>query len=214
MSPPDMKLLASRVAHLLPVDAQNYVGDFISPRAYQQIGKTPIWAADNDAFSGFNPTRYERMLDKIAAAPNPPMFVTVPDRVGNHAGTMEAWENWQPEVNDRGLRAAFVLQNGVEADWQATKLPWSDMDALFIGGDIPFKFSAIVREIVAAANHAGKWVHMGRVNSIKRMRYASAIGCDSCDGSGMARFPTTVLLPMVRALQRDDHITARQLTLL
>lgn len=44
---------------------------------------------------------------------------------------------------------------------------------------------------------------MGRVNSVRRMLYTKNIGCDSCDGSGMARFPRSVLLPLVRALEID-----------
>lgn len=49
---------------------------------------------------------------------------------------------------------------------------------------------------------------MGRVNSVKRMLYALRIGCHSCDGSGMARFPSSVLLPMLRAL--DTELTTTQ----
>ena len=63
-----MKLLAARVTHLVPKDYSHYVGDFISPRARQLVGATPLWAADNDAFSGFNPDRYRHMLDRIVSA--------------------------------------------------------------------------------------------------------------------------------------------------
>ena len=36
---------------------------------------------------------------------------------------------------------------------------------------------------MAEAKAHGKWVHMGRVNSLKRLQYAAAIGCDSADGT-------------------------------
>lgn len=217
---PDMVLLAARTAHLVPPSAVNLVGDFISPRARQLVGKTPVWAADNDAFSGFNPDRYRRMLDAIVKAKGNPMFVTVPDVVCNHPRTLDLWYEWSAEIRQRGLPAAFVLQNGCEDHWHywhaghAEEFPFETVDAFFIGGDTEFKFSEPVREIVSAANLHGKWVHMGRVNSIKRMTYAKNIGCDSCDGSGMARFPSTVLLPMVRSLQRQLEADSKQLTLL
>ena len=34
----------------------------------------------------------------------------------------------------------------------------------------------------------GKWVHMGRVNSTRRIRYAASIGCDSVDGTKWVRW--------------------------
>lgn len=40
-----------------------------------------------------------------------------------------------------------------------------------------------------------------------------ALGCDSCDGSSMARFPTKNLLPMVRALHADNITETKQLQL-
>jgi hypothetical protein len=36
---------------------------------------------------------------------------------------------------------------------------------------------------------------MGRVNSARRLAWAKAIGCDSADGSGYARFTDTHLPP-------------------
>lgn len=32
-------------------------GDFINPRGFSLTGKAPNWAADNDAFSRFDPDR-------------------------------------------------------------------------------------------------------------------------------------------------------------
>ena len=200
--------LAERVLHLVPPHLRHLVGDFIQPRSRQQLGQTEVWAADNDAFSGFDPDRFRRMLDTMLrgivgrGGLRAPKFVTVPDVVGDHHATRDLFDQWSAEVGGRGFDRAFVLQNGIEADlerngWNA--LP-ENAEAYFIGGDTAFKFSPAVAEITRHANRLGQWVHMGRVNSIKRMEYACAIGCDSCDGSGMARFPDAVLLPMLRAL--------------
>lgn len=209
----DMTLLAARISHLVTHTDQHLVGDFISPRAWQLLGNTPIWAADNDAYSGFRPDRYLRMLDAILAGmirrhgKHPPAFITVPDVVCDFEKTMDLYYDWHKEVGGRGLARCLVLQNGIEKyierfGWNA--LPWEDVEAVFIGGDTPFKFCEEVRWIVRAAKTEGKWVHMGRVNSVKRMRYAMQIGCDSCDGSGMARFPNAVLFPMLKALKMDE----------
>ena len=147
------------------------------------------------------------------------VFVTVPDVVADHRRTQNLWYEWRDELDARGLRGAFVLQNGIEYAWDYygpsnAALPWDDCHALFIGGDTAFKFSRAVREIVQCANLNDKWVHMGRVNSVRRMIYAKNIGCDSCDGSGMARFPDAVLIPMIKALHLETLNETQQPTLL
>jgi hypothetical protein len=43
-------------------------------------------------------------------------------------------------------------------------------------------------------------VHMGRVNSIRRMVYAWSIGCTSFDGSKFSRFGDTYIRPTLRVL--------------
>ncbi len=38
-------------------------------------------------------------------------------------------------------------------------------------------------ELAQEAKRLGKWLHMGRVNSLARIHYAESIGCDSVDGT-------------------------------
>lgn len=112
------------------------------------------------------------------------------------------------QLGSRALNRAFVLQNGIEEVWQQhgerTFHDWEDIEALFIGGDTRFKFSPIIAEIVQTARRRGVWIHMGRVNSVRRLEYACAIGCDSCDGSGMARFPDSVFDASPHELDRAN----------
>ena len=58
----------------------------------------------------------------------------------------------------------------------------------------------------AEAKRRGKQVHMGRVNSARRYRYAEAIGCDSADGTYIA-FGPDVNLPKVLAWPMDALFT-------
>lgn len=44
-----------------------------------------------------------------------------------------------------------------------------------------------------APRQTPRWTHMGRVNSLRRIRYAKSIGCDSVDGSALAMFTDTYL---------------------
>jgi hypothetical protein len=94
-----------------------------------------------------------------------------------------------------------VAQDGLES----LPVPWGDFDALFIGGTTGWKLGPHAREIAAEAKRRGKWVHMGRVNSERRCRYAAAIGCDSVDGTKLV-FGPDVNLPQVLAWARlSDH---------
>jgi hypothetical protein len=71
-----------------------------------------------------------------------------------------------------------VAQDG----WQDETTPWDEFDVLFVGGSTEFKLG-LGAHAIAAAQARRKWVHMGRVNSYKRLRVAAALGCDSADGT-------------------------------
>ena len=58
-----------------------------------------------------------------------------------------------------------------------------DFDAFFIGGSTAWKLGRQARELAQEAKRLGKWVHMGRVNTLSRIHYAESIGCDSVDGT-------------------------------
>lgn len=112
-------------------------------------------------------------------------FAVAPDVVGDAAATLERSLPWLPQIRALGVPAAFVAQNGIED----TEIPWDLFDVLFIGGDDDFKLGAIARALTTEAKARGKRVHMGRVNSAKRFRYARLTGCDSADGTYIAHGP-------------------------
>lgn len=145
-------------------------------------------AADNAAFSGFDEPAFRRMLEHIAGLPC--QFVTAPDVVGDAEATMVLWPYWQATIRAHDLTPALVLQDGLE---DPANVPWDTAGALFIGGTTEYKLGDPVVRIVAEANRRGVWVHMGRVNSLRRIQYAGAIGCDSFDGSKFSAWRDTYL---------------------
>jgi hypothetical protein len=90
-----------------------------------------------------------------------------------------------PRIRALGYPAALCAQDGLED----LTLPWEDFDVLFIAGSTAWKLSKAARDITYEAKLRGKWIHMGRVNSFRRLQYAAAIGCDSCDGTYLAFGP-------------------------
>jgi len=161
------------------------LGAFLTPRTgnAQKTLDGFIWAADNAAFSNFNEERFVKMLEKIQGSDC--KFVACPDKVGDSTVTLNLFHIWQPIIKKYNLPVALVLQDGATVD----SIPYSMLDAVFIGGSNEFKLGEDARQIVKKAKEFGKWVHMGRVNSNKRLLYAYEIGCDSVDGSGYSMFP-------------------------
>ena len=166
------------------------LGRLLQPRHTSSAERTAheglAWAADNDCFQGLDEKRFCQMLDRIDGLPGC-LFVSCPDVVADHARTRELWDDWSPLIAAAGQPAAFVLQDGASWDEIPKGCP------LFIGGSTEYKLGAECAEIVGRARSEGRWIHMGRVNSAKRMTYAASIGVDSVDGTGWVRFKTAHL---------------------
>lgn len=175
---------------------QRYEYDFWQLRTpLTQYARAGVpWALDNGCFSTFHQGRWERMLDE--ADEHRPVFVTLPDIVGDAQRTAELFEHFHRRTQE--LPRALVLQNGIER----VRIPWSDLAAVFIGGDDAFKVSPVTFAAARTAKMLGKWVHVGRVNTAARVRNWLGIA-DSIDGSGISRFDH--MLEDVLSMIRGDH---------
>jgi hypothetical protein len=159
----------------------------ITPKQGNRLPAGVTWVADNgcgpgkhgigagfpgeDAYIGF----LRRHADKAADC----LFACAPDVVGDAAATLARSRPMFARIRDAGYRVAYVLQDGQEL----VPVPWDEIDAVFIGGSTEFKLGEVARGLVAEAKARGLHVHMGRVNSRKRLRYAAEIGCDTADGT-------------------------------
>lgn len=152
-------------------------GGFTSPAFV-----TP-WAADNGAFRGLEPKKFRRMLRRCEGVPGC-LFVVVPDVVADAAATQQMWGQWADDVRACGQPLAFVGQDGCRAD----QVPWEEIGAYFVGGSTEWKLGRESAALIAEAKRRGKWVHVGRVNSLRRLRAAYDLGADSVDGTGMSRW--------------------------
>ena len=153
------------------------------------------WIADNGAFSDrWDEVSWWRFLTANAHDTDRCLFAAAPDIVG------DAWRShmrsypWLSKIKRLGYPVAYVLQDNAEKH----PIPWHDFDAAFIGGTTAWKLGPAARDLAVEAKTRGKWVHMGRVNSERRWRYADAIGCDSADGTFLTYGPD-VNLPRLLA---------------
>ncbi len=146
------------------------------------------WAADNGAFGEFDPEAFRRMLARIAHQPRC-LWVACPDVVGDASATLALFGRWHEEVRAAGQPVALVGQDGADAG----KVPWGAFDAYFIGGTTGWKLSQASADLALAARRRGKAVHMGRVNSRRRMVAAHQMGCGTLDGSSASWFGATYI---------------------
>lgn len=157
------------------------------------------WAADNGCFSAkWDEVRWMAWLRSQVSHLASCLFAVVPDVVADAPATRHRFERWAAPVSDLGYRLAYVLQDG------ADELPWDDFDVLFVGGSTTYKESMEASRWATEAKARGKAIHMGRVNSLRRMRLAVQDGYDTVDGTFLA-FGPDVNLPRLTRMIRRAH---------
>ena len=146
------------------------------------IDEGRTWCCDNGAYSGrFDPDKFLKTLERLAPHASTCKFVAAPDVIQDATGTLERWREWALIIHFFGLPAALVAHNGMTPN----DLP-ADADAFFIGGSDEWRDSESTHDLIRAAKDRGLWIHVGRVNSNKRIRYWRLLGADSSDGTHSA----------------------------
>jgi hypothetical protein len=139
---------------------------------------------------------YMGMLDKIPQE-LPPDWVLLPDAVANWPRTMELAQLYLPYLRERNLPVAIALQDGCDFAQALDFAP----DWVFVAGSTEWK----IANIGAACRFfhpLGVRVHVGRINTMQRMRLAQAAGVDSVDGTTLNKFPAGNLHRIKGSLQQ------------
>lgn len=161
-------------------------GVFVNPKqGNATIPDGRPWCLDNGVFSGdFDEGRFWKTMNRLRPYQSTCLFVVAPDVVGNAIATMDSYRYWGCRLKAAGWPVAFVAQDGQEL------YPFPpEFDCLFVGGSTVWKMSNEAIDCIHRAKLAGKWVHVGRVNSQKRLRHFQLAGVDSADGTGVAINP-------------------------
>jgi len=184
------------------------LGAITTPAQGNKIGGLPLWCADNGCGPGVRgigkgypgDEAWLAWLAELAPHASRCAFAVAPDVVGHAAATIERSLPFLPVIRAMGYPAAFVAQNGQDR----LPVPWDEFDVLFNGGDDEWKLGEPMGRLAAEAKARGKRLHMGRVNSLKRMRHARARAYDSCDGT-FIRFGPDIRLPEALGWLRDAN---------
>lgn len=159
------------------------VGQLLTPLTrYKLRDPSRPWAIDNGGFKQLDIPGLKSLLKREEHHRANCLFVAAPDIVGSAQRTLELFDLFEPVLD--GWQIALVCQDGQET----LPIPWARIGAVFIGGSTNWKCSGHVEAIIKTAKIFGKWVHVGRVNHPDRFAHFEALGADSCDGTGIARY--------------------------
>lgn len=143
------------------------------------------YAIDNGAWSCFtsgvawDEGKFREFYDKFGSGAD---FVVAPDIVAGGLRSLRLSESWLPRLD--GLRLVPV-QNGMTSD-HVSPLLGPDV-GIFVGGDDEWK-DRTMRSWGHLARDVGCYLHVGRVNTLRRVKLSVEAGADSIDGSSVTRF--------------------------
>jgi hypothetical protein len=166
------------------------LGLMLSPGMGNNVAPLQFWshALDNGCYAQGDSFVAGDWLEWLAALRRyreRTLFAVAPDVVGNAEATYARSLPYLPTVRQLGFPVAFVTQDGCHSDL----VPWGQFDWLFVGGSDAWKLSEPSWRLVAEAKQRGLMVHMGRVNSWRRLKACALSGVDSADGTYLAFGP-------------------------
>ena len=150
------------------------------------------YALDNGAWSchqqkvEFDSAAFEKMVKRFGSGAD---WIAAPDIVEGGIASLEMSKDWLPFLRGTGARILIPVQDGMELDHLAPFV--SPEVGLFVGGSTHFKEHTL-GSWARLCNRAGAWCHVGRVNTVRRIRIFAAGGVHSIDGSSASRFSVTV----------------------
>jgi len=152
----------------------------LTPAMGQRPPAGEPFATDTGSFARPEDHDDDRYLEWLRELPlERCLFATAPDRFNDGAATLELALPMLPRIRELGVPPALVLQTGMTS----RDIPWEWIDVLFVGGPDDWQHSEPATELILEARLRGKRVHVGRVNGLKRLRWAASLGAESVDGT-------------------------------
>jgi len=174
------------------------LGHLLNPTRTTRTHAWLPFAVDNGRYAAttadqpWSSQHFLAYLDKVNAMGNAPLWIVVPDVVGDAAATLESWPEWCGKLRRYGWPLAFAVQDGMQPD----DVP-DDADVVFVGGTTAWK-----RRTMAMWCQQFARVHVGRINTARWLWECYDAGAESCDGTGWFRGCDTQLDGLVSYLER------------
>ncbi len=150
------------------------------------------FAVDNGAWSAFRQgTAFDRgaFARCLATFYDCADWIVAPDIVCGGAASLELTRSWLADFPCYSPKSLIAVQDGMTPEHVADLVP--NVRGLFVGGSSEWKESSL-STWGALKRSTGCYLHVGRVNTIRRLRLCIDAGADSFDGTGPVRFPCTL----------------------
>jgi hypothetical protein len=188
------------------------VGHLYTPARKERVRPWLPYALDNGRFAEavnglpFDESGWLAHVERYVSLEQRPLWLVVPDVPFDGPATLEWWDRWEPKCRSFGVPLAIAVQNRITIADVRPRLQAGDV--VFVGGDTEWKWAT-------AEAWCKDWphVHVGRVNSPKRLYDLHRWGCASCDGSGWFRGKSPQVEGLARFLAwqsgEDEHFAVK-----
>ena len=164
----------------------------VSPNSHGHCGGEFNYALDNGAWRAFQhklPFDEAAFLETYRKLGPGADFCVLPDIVAGGLSSLAYSLSWLPRL--RECPNYLAVQDGMKAADVAPVA--NDVEGIFVGGTSEWK-EASLPMWGSVARQKGVRLHVGRVNTARRVHLCEAVGADSFDGSSVSRYAVTLPL--------------------
>ncbi|WP_176329097.1 hypothetical protein [Burkholderia vietnamiensis] len=150
------------------------------------------YAIDNGAWTAFQQGKpfdeyaFLNVVEKLGEGAD---WIVLPDIVAGGLASLDYSLLWLERLRGMPTPLLIAVQDGMEIDDVRHLL--SPAVGIFVGGTTEWK-EATMGAWGAVARRRHCYLHVGRVNSARRIRICAAAGANSVDGTSASRFATTI----------------------
>lgn len=172
--------------------------------------KQRLYALDNGAWSAyqqgvpFDDDAFLRAVDKVGEHAE---WIVLPDIVLGGLASLELSLAWLDRLKGFPTRLLIAVQNGMTPEHVRSYL--NPSVGLFVGGDSAWKEGTSTMW-GSLARRRNCYLHIGRVNTQRRIAICAAAGADSFDGTSVSRYAVT-MRPLDTALRQADLFAASRI---
>ncbi|APA90252.1 hypothetical protein BJG93_34635 (plasmid) [Paraburkholderia sprentiae WSM5005] len=174
----------------------------LSPKGSSLRSEGMPYALDNGAWTAyqqgqpFDEGSFLRAVDLVGERAE---WIVLPDVVQGGMASLEFSLAWKERLRGIPTKVLIAVQDGVQLEDVAHEL--SPAVGIFIGGSTEWK-EATAGAWGSLARRRNCHLHVGRVNTVRRIKICAAAGANSIDGTSVSRYAKT--LPKLDAASRQD----------
>jgi hypothetical protein len=165
-------------------------GLMLSPADVLRTEGFENYALDNGAWTAYQQKQQwdeAAFVDAVERFGKNARFIVAPDIVAGGFESLARSFEWTYRLPGRVL---VPVQDGISVE-DLDQSPLWDRIGIFVGGTTDWKLRTLPYW-GRFARRVGCYLHVGRVNSVRRIAYASACGADSFDGTSVSRYAVNI----------------------